>query len=60
MTAITLNGGGEKTRISCDNRGEVAREAERPLALRVLECLAIIGVPLAIVVVTLAAMMQFH
>ena len=60
MTAITLNSSGDKSRIARNERTDGARTDDRPLALRVLECLAIIGVPLAIVVVTVTAMMQFH
>ncbi|HTS90931.1 MAG TPA: hypothetical protein VMG55_02945 [Stellaceae bacterium] len=60
MTAITLNGSSDKSRIARDERTDGAQADDRPLALRVLECLAIIGVPLAIVVVTVTAMMQFH
>ncbi|HVM77415.1 MAG TPA: hypothetical protein VMU06_00250 [Stellaceae bacterium] len=59
MTAITLNGCDEKTPLSGHDRINAAPTAPRPLGLRILECLAIIAAPLAMVAFTVTAMVQF-
>ena len=59
MTARTLSGCDESVPPSVGARASAAPAAEGPLALRILECLAIIGAPLAIVVFCVTAMIQF-
>ena len=60
MTAITLNGCDEKKPLSGDGGINAGPAARRPLGLRILECLAIIAAPLAALVFTVAAMVQFR